>query len=42
MAANRGDDKSIEGMGERDIIEVLMPEMVRRNPQKDHGNIKFN
>ena len=24
-------------MGDHDIIEVLMPEMVRRNPQKDHG-----
>lgn len=37
VASNRGDDKSIEGMGDHDIIEVLMPEMVRRNPQKDHG-----
>lgn len=37
VAANRGDDKSIEGMGEHDIIEVLMPEMVHRNPQIDHG-----
>lgn len=24
-------------MGEHDIIEVLMPEMVTRNPQKEHG-----
>lgn len=24
-------------MGERDIIEVLMPEMVTRNPQREHG-----
>ena len=24
-------------MGEHDIIEVLMPEMVHRNPQIDHG-----
>lgn len=24
-------------MGDHDIIEVLMPEMVHRNPQKDHG-----
>lgn len=38
VAANRGDDKSIEGMGDYDIIEVLMPEMVRRNPQTEHGD----
>lgn len=37
VAANRGDTISIEGMGEHDIIEVLIPEMVHRNPQKDHG-----
>ena len=24
-------------MGDHDIIEVLIPEMVHRNPQKDHG-----
>lgn len=37
VAVNRGDTNSIEGMGEHDIIEVLMPEMVTRNPQKEHG-----
>lgn len=37
VAANRGDTKSIEGMGEHDIIEVLIPELVHRNPRKDHG-----
>lgn len=37
VAANRGDTNSIEGMGEYDIIEVLIPEMVKRNPQKEHG-----
>lgn len=37
VAANRGDTKSIDGMGEHDIIEVLMPEIVKRNPQKEHG-----
>ena len=37
VAANRGDTNSIEGMGEHDIIEVLMPEMVTRNPKKEHG-----
>lgn len=37
VALNRGDTNSVEGMGEHDIIEVLMPEMVHRNPQKDHG-----
>ena len=38
VAANRGDTDSIEGMGEHDIIEVLMPEMVKRNPQMEHGD----
>ena len=38
IALNRGDTDSIEGMGEHDIIEVLMPEMVKRNPQKEHGD----
>ena len=37
VAASRGDTNSIEGMGDRDIIEVLMPEMVTRNPQEEHG-----
>ena len=37
VAANRGDTNSIDGMGEHDIIEVLMPEMVTRNPKKEHG-----
>ena len=37
VAARRGDTGSIDGMGEHDIIEVLMPEMVKRNPHKDHG-----
>ena len=37
VATNRGDTESIEGMGDHDIIEVLIPEMVHRNPQKDHG-----
>lgn len=36
VALNRGDTHSAEGMGEHDIIEVLMPEMVTRNPQEDH------
>ena len=37
VAANRGDTNSIDGLGEHDIIEVLMPEMVTRNPKKEHG-----
>lgn len=37
VALNRGDTNSVEGMGDHDIIEVLIPEMVHRNPQKDHG-----
>ena len=35
VAADRGDTDSIEGMGDSDIIEVLMPEMVRFCPQKE-------
>lgn len=38
VAANRGDTNSIEGMGDHDIIEVLIPELVSRNPQKEHGD----
>lgn len=38
VAANRRDTNSIEGMGDHDIIEVLMPEMVKRNPKKEHGD----
>lgn len=37
VAANRGDTDSIDGMGDHDIIEVIMPEMVRRNPRQEHG-----
>lgn len=38
VALGRGDTESVEGMGDYDIIEVLMPEMVKRNPVKDHGD----
>lgn len=38
VAADRGDTDSIDRMGKYDIIEVLMPEMIHRNPQKDHGD----
>lgn len=37
VAANRGDTESISGMGKHDIIEVLMPEMVKVDPQNQHG-----
>lgn len=37
VAARRGDTDSIAGMGEHDMIEVLMPELVKRNPHKEHG-----
>lgn len=37
IALKRGDTNSVEGIGKYDIIEVLMPEMVKRNPQKEHG-----
>lgn len=38
VAKNRGDTESIDRMGEYDIIEVLMPEMVKRNPAAEHGD----
>lgn len=38
IALERGDTKSIEGMGNDDIIEVLLPEMVTRNPKKEYGH----
>lgn len=38
VALGRGDDKSVDGMGDHDIIEVKMPEMVKRCPKRDHGN----
>lgn len=37
VALNRGDTKSVDGFGENDYIEVLMPEMVKLNPLKEHG-----
>ncbi len=37
VAANRGDTESINSMGKHAVIEVLMPEMVKRDPQKEHG-----
>lgn len=37
IATRRGDTDSVDGMGEHDIIEVLMPEMVKRKPHEDHG-----
>lgn len=33
----RGDDKSVNCIRSTEIIEVLMPECVKRNPMKDHG-----
>lgn len=38
VALNRGDTYSVKDMGDGKIIEVLMPELVKRNPQKDHGD----
>lgn len=37
-ALNRGDTNSVENIGKYDIIEVMMPEMVTRNPKKEHGD----
>lgn len=37
IAARRGDTESIEGIGKYIDIEVIMPEMVKANPKKEHG-----
>lgn len=37
IAIKMGDTNSVDEIGKYDIIEVLMPEMVKRNPHKDHG-----
>lgn len=37
IALNRGDTDSVEGLGDGKDIEVFMPEMVKRNPQKEHS-----
>lgn len=37
VATRRGDTKSVDSIGKYDFIEVLMPEMVKCDPQKDHG-----
>ncbi len=38
VALGRGDTDSVDRMGDDLDIEVLMPEMVRRNPQEEHGD----
>lgn len=38
VAEQRGDTENIETIEKHADIEVLMPQMVKRNPQKDHGN----
>lgn len=44
VAIGRGDTESVDGIGKYDNIEVIMPEMVKLNPKKDHGegNAFFN
>jgi len=37
VAARRGDTESVDSIGEFDNIIVLMPELVKRNPQEEHG-----
>lgn len=41
VAEDRGDTESIDGMGENDIIEVLMPEMVTLRPKKKTYYVSF-
>ena len=38
VAKRRGDTKHLEYIGESWVIEVLMPEAVKCNPQKEHGD----
>lgn len=38
VALGRGDTESVDRMGEYDFIEVKIPEMVKHNPQTEHGN----
>ena len=37
IAARRGDTESIDSIGKYIDIEVIMPEMVKANPKKEHG-----
>lgn len=38
VALGRGDTESVDRLGKYDNIEVIMPEMVKVNPNKQHGN----
>lgn len=38
VALGRGDTESVDRIGKYDNIEVIMPEMVKVNPSKQHGN----
>lgn len=38
VAIKRGDTNSVDGMGKLHNIEVLMPEMVKLNPRKEHND----
>lgn len=38
IAIGRGDTESVEDMGSHDIIEVVIPKMVKVNPNRQHGN----
>ena len=38
VAIGRGDTESVDILGKYDNIEVVMPEMVKVNPNKQHGN----
>ena len=38
IAAGRGDTESIDRIGKYENIEVIMPEMVKVNPNKEHGS----
>ncbi len=38
VALGRGDTESVDGIGIDDIIEVVIPKMVKVRPNKQHGN----
>lgn len=38
VAMRRGDTKDVDRIGQREWIDVMMPEMVNVNPNRQHGN----
>lgn len=38
VAMRRGDTRDVDRIGQREWIDVMMPEMVKVNPNRQHGN----